>query len=230
MCKIAYVIHGSSWLTLCMLVVRLPSRRRVGLCPDRLHPSLPVRSLKEFIAFAKTKPGELVYSSSGQAGTSHVVAELFNEVVGIKAVHATYKGSPPAVQAVVAGECQFLFNNIGVSQPLVRAGRLRGLAVTGEKRSPVLPDVATMGEMGIRGLEEAYTWLGLLAPINTPPAVITKLNTEIVRIMRSAEMEKRVFNDGYVMVANTPVQFRNEIQAEVVTWAKVIRARGIKAE
>jgi tripartite-type tricarboxylate transporter receptor subunit TctC len=195
-----------------------------------IHPSVPVRSLKEFIAFGKSKPGQMIFGSSGQGGTSHVVAELFNEVAGIKALHVPYKGTAPALQAVMSGEAHYIFNNIGVSQPHVLSGRLKGLAVTGEKRSPALPDVPTTGEMGIRGLEDAYTWLGLLAPANLPQAIIARLSTEVIRIMRTPEMEKRLFNDGYLLVANTPAQFKSEIQAEVTTWSRVIRERGIKAE
>ena len=195
-----------------------------------IHPSVPARSLKEFIAFAKARPGQLAYASSGHAGTSHLVGELFNEVAGIKATHVPYKGTTPALQAVMSGETQYIFNNIGVSQPFVLAGRLRGLGVTGEKRSPALPDMPTMGEMGVRGLEDAYTWLGLLAPANLPQAIVAKLNTEVSRIMRTPEMEKRVANDGYVLALNTPAQFRSEIQAEVATWSRVIRSRGIKPE
>ena len=195
-----------------------------------IHPSIPARSLKEFIAFGRSRPGQLIFASSGQAGTSHVVGELFNEVAGIKAVHVPYKGTTPAIQALMSGESHYIFNNIGVSQPHVLSGRLRGLAMTGEKRSPVLPDVPTMGEMGIRGLEGAYTWLGLFGPVNLPQALVSKLNAEVIRIMRTPEMEKRVFNDGYVLVANTPAQFKSEIQAEIATWSRVFRERGIKAE
>ncbi len=195
-----------------------------------VHPSVPIRSLKEFIAFGKSRQGQLIYASSGQGGTSHVVAELFNEVAGIKATHVPYKGTTPAVQAVMSGEAHYIFNNIGVSHPQVLAGKLKGLAITGEKRSPALPDVPTMEEMGIRGLQDAYTWLGLLAPVNLAPAILTKLSTEVIRIMRTPEMEKRVLNDGYMPVANTPAQFKSEIQAEVVTWSRVIRQRGIKTE
>lgn len=195
-----------------------------------VHPSVPARSVKEFIAFGKSRPGQLTFASSGQAGTSHVVAEFFNEVTGIKAVHVPYKGTAPALQAVISGEGHYIFNNIGVSHPLVLAGRLRGLAVTGEKRSPALPDVPTMAEMGVRGLEDAYTWLGLLAPANLPQQILAKLTAEVSRIMRTPEMQKRVLNDGYVLAVNTPEQFRSEIQAEVTTWSRVIRERGIKAE
>ena len=195
-----------------------------------IHPSVPARSLKEFIAFGKARPGQLVFASSGQAGTSHLIGELFNEIAGIKATHVPYKGTTPALQAVMSGETQYIFNNIGVSQPLVQAGRLRGLAVTGEKRSPALPDMPTMAELGVRGLEDAYTWLGLLGPANLPPPIVTKLGAEVARIMRTPEVEKRVANDGYVLVLNTPAQFRSEIQAEVETWSRVIRQRGIRPE
>ncbi|MCC6533971.1 MAG: tripartite tricarboxylate transporter substrate binding protein [Burkholderiales bacterium] len=195
-----------------------------------VHPSVPVRSLAELIAFGKSRPGQLIFASSGQGGASHVVAEWFNEVAGIKATHVPYKGTTPAVQAVIAGESHYIFNNIGVSHPHVLSGRLKGLAVTGEKRSPALPQVPTLLESGIRGLEDAYTWLGLLAPANLPPAILTKLSTEVTRFMRTPEMEKRILNDGYVPVANAPAQFKSEIQAEVVAWARVIRERGIKPE
>lgn len=195
-----------------------------------VHASLPVRTLKEFIALGRARSGQLIFASSGQGGTSHLVAELFNDVAGIKATHVPYKGTGPALQALTGGETHYIFNNIGVSQPLVQAGRLRGLAVTGEKRSPALPDIPTLGELGIRGLEDAYTWLGMLAPANIPQAVLAKLSSEVIRVMRTPEMEKRVLNDGYVPVANTPAQFRSELQAEVVTWSRIIRERGIKPD
>jgi tripartite-type tricarboxylate transporter receptor subunit TctC len=195
-----------------------------------IHPSIPARSLQDFAAFGKSRPGQLVFASSGQGGTSHLVAELFNQAVGIKATHVPYKGTSPALQAVMSGETHYIFNNIGVSQPHVLSGRLRGLAVTGDKRSPALPGAPTMAELGVKGLEDAYTWLGLLAPANLPAAILAKLGTEVVRIVRTPEMEKRILNDGYVPVANTPAQFRSEIQSEVATWSKVVRDRGIRLE
>lgn len=195
-----------------------------------VHPSIPVRTLNEFIAFGKAKRGQLIYASSGQGGVSHVVTELFNSAAGIKATHVPYKGAAPALNAVVAGETHYLFNNIGVAQPQVLAGRLRGLAVTGDKRSPALPQMPTIAEAGIRGLENAYTWLGILGSAKMPAPVLVKLNTEIVRIMRTPEVEKRVINDGYVLVANTPAEFKNEVKLEIAIWSKVVRERGIKAE
>jgi tripartite-type tricarboxylate transporter receptor subunit TctC len=141
-----------------------------------------------------------------------------------------YKGTTPAIQATVAGETHYLFNNIGVSQPLVAAGKLRGLAITGEKRSPALPEMPTLAEQGIRGLESAQTWLGLLAPANLPQPLLAKLHAEVTRIMKTPEIEKRIQTDGYVLALNTPEQFRNELKAEVATWSRVIKQRGIRAE
>jgi tripartite-type tricarboxylate transporter receptor subunit TctC len=195
-----------------------------------VHPSIPTRSLIEFIAFARSKPKQLNYASSGQGGYSHLTAELFNAAAGIKAIHVPYKGAAPALQAVLTGEAHYLFNNIGTSQPFVIAGKLRGLAVTGEKRSPALPDVPAIAEAGIHGLENAYTWLGLFGPAQLPPAVFGKLSAEVIRIMRMPEIGRRVLNDGYEVVASTPAQFTRDMQAEVATWSRVIREHGIKAE
>lgn len=195
-----------------------------------VHPSVPARSLKEFIAFAKARPGQLVYSSSGMAGMSHVAIELLADAAGIKAIHSPYKGPTPALQAVVAGEAHFLLNNIGMSQGLVAAGKLRGLAITGEQRAPVLPEVPTMTELGIRGLETVNTWVGLFGPAQLPQPIVSKLSSEVTRIMRTRETEKRVLSDGYVPVVNTPAQFKSEVQHEVETWSRVIRERGIKSE
>lgn len=195
-----------------------------------VHPAIPARSLAEFIAYAKSKPRQLNYASSGQGGYSHLTAELFNGTAGIDAVHVPYKGAAPALQAVLAGEAQYLFNNIGTAQPFVAGGKLRGFAVTGANRAPAAPDVPTLAESGIRGLEEAYTWLGLLGPAQLPPAILGKLSAEVIRIMRQPDIGKRVLNDGYEVVASAPAQFTRDMQAEVATWSRVIREKGIKAE
>lgn len=195
-----------------------------------VHPSLPVRTVAQFVALAKSRPDQLNYASSGQGGTSHLVALLFGTAAGISAGHVPYKGAAPALQSVLAGETQYLFNNVGASQPFVKAGKLRGLAITGDKRLQALPDVATLNELGIRGLEDAYTWLGMLAPPKLPAAISAKLNAEIVRIMRTPEVEKRVFNDGFQTVANAPAQFAAEMQSEISTWSRLVRVKGIKAE
>ena len=195
-----------------------------------VHPSIPARSLSGFIALARSKPGLLNYASSGQGGYSHLTAELFNAAAGIKAIHVPYKGAAPALQAVLTGEAHYLFNNIGTSQAFVTAGKLRAFAVTGEKRSPAVPDVPAVAEAGIRGLENAYPWLGLFGPAQLPAAVLGKLSAELIRIMRLPDISKRVLNDGYEVVASTPAEFTREMQAEVATWSRVIGEHGIKAE
>ena len=179
---------------------------------------------------SRARPGQFNYASSGQGGTSHIVSELFNAAAGIKASHVPYKGAAPALQSVMTGEAQYLFNNIGTSQSFVLAGKLRGFAVTGEKRSPALPDVPTIAEAGIAGLENAYTWSGLFGPPGMPAPVVDKLSAELIRIMRLPEVGKRILNDGYEVVASTPSQLIRDMQSEVATWSRVIRERGIKAE
>ncbi len=195
-----------------------------------VHPSVPVRSLKEFIAFAKARPGQLNFSSSGQGGYSHIVGEMLNSTAGIKTVHVPYKGASPAMLAVVTGEAHFKFDNVGIAQPHVRNGKLRGLAITGAGRSPAVPEVPTMAEGGLKGFEGVYTWLGLLGPARLPQTVVGTLGNEIARIMRLPEIRKRVLNDGYETVGNMPQQFKDSIESEVTAASRLIREIGIKAK
>jgi tripartite-type tricarboxylate transporter receptor subunit TctC len=195
-----------------------------------VHPSLPSRTLGEFVNHAKASSGKLNYASSGEGGYSHLAALIFNAALGIKATHIPYKGAAPAQLAVVAGEAQYRFDNIGTSHPLVIAGKLRGLAITGKTRASAVPDVPTASESGVRGLEEIYTWLGLLGPPRLPEALARKLSTEVIRIMRTSEIAKRVANDGYELVASAPVQFKTDMQAEATTLGRVIREQGIKVQ
>ena len=193
--------------------------------------SLPVRTVSEFVAYAKSRPAKsLSYASSGLGGLSHIVSEVFNAAVGIEAIHVPYKGAAPAQQAVMGGEAQYRFDNIGVSQPFVLAGRLRGLAITGVNRMPAAPDVPTFAESGVRGLENMYTWLGMLGPAHLPPAIANKLSTEVIRIMHDPELVKRIVNDGYEVVASEPARFASDMQAEVVVSTRIIKEKGIKAE
>jgi tripartite-type tricarboxylate transporter receptor subunit TctC len=195
-----------------------------------VHPSVPVRSLKEFIAFAKARPGQLNYSSSGQGGYSHIVGEMLNVTAGIKTVHVPYKGASPAMLAVVTGEAHFKFDNVGISQPHVRNGKLRGLAITGAGRSSALPDVPTMAEEGLKGFEDVYVWLGLLGPARLPQSIVGTLANEIIRIVGLAEFRQRVLNDGYDPVGNTPRQFKDSIEAELAAASRLVRAIGLKAK
>ena len=195
-----------------------------------VSPSVPGKTVAEFITAAKAKPRAFNYASSGQGGVSHIAAELFNGAVGIEAVHLPYKGASPAQQAVIAGEAQYRFDNIGVSQPLVAAGRLRGLAITGVNRAAVLPEVPTLAELGIKGLESAYTWLGLLGPAKLPAALVSKISNDTINVMRQPEMAKRLASDGYELVASSPEQFVRDMKAEITVSAEIIRRRGIKLQ
>lgn len=194
-----------------------------------INASIPARTVAEFVAYAKSRPGQLAYASVGQGSNSHLAGEIFNSITGVDAIHVPYKGATPAQLAVISGEAHYRFDNVGTSQPFVTAGKLRGLAITGARRLPAVPDVPTMAEAGVKGVE-IYTWLGLFGPAALPPPVLNKLSVEVTRIMNLPETKKRVVNDGYELVASTPAQFRSDIQAEVVTSLRVIRERGIKAE
>jgi tripartite-type tricarboxylate transporter receptor subunit TctC len=194
-----------------------------------INAAIPARTVADFVAYARSRAGKLAYASVGQGSNSHLAGEIFNSVTGIDAIHVPYKGATPAQQAVIAGEAQYRFDNVGTSQPFVIAGKLRGLAITGARRLPAVPDVPTMAEAGVQGVE-IYTWLGLFGPSELPPAVLNQVSAEVTRIMNLPETRKRVFNDGYELVASTPARFRSDIEAEVVTSSRVIRERGIKAE
>ena len=195
-----------------------------------INPAIPARTLAEFVAYAKLRPKKLNYSSSGQGSYSHIAGEILNAAAGIDAVHLPYKGAAPALQAVIGGEAQFRFDNVGTSQPFVVAGKLRGLAVTGVKRAQAIADIPTMTEAGINGFDGVYTWLGLLGPAHLPPAIVSRLSAEVARIMHLPEIAKRVLNDGYEVVESTPAQFRNDMQTEMLASMRMIRERGIRAE
>ncbi len=193
-----------------------------------VHPSLPVRNIRELIALAKAKPGQLNYSSVGTGSGGHLACELFNLAAGTNIVHVPYRGAAPAQTALVSGEAQMMCDSVGYSQPLVAAGKLRGLAVTGAHRSAAVPEVPTLLELGLR--VEAYIWLGLLGPPALPAATVTRLNTEVVRVMNLPEVRERVVNGGSDIITDTPEQFANEMHDESVTWTRVIRDKGIRSE
>jgi len=191
-----------------------------------VHPALPVHSLAEFIKLAKSRPGELNYSSVGVGSGGHLACELFNIAAGTHIVHVPYNGAAPAQLALVTGETQLMCDSVGNSQPMVVAGKLRGLAVTGAKRSPAVPEVPTLKESGLP--VEAYIWLGLLGPANLPSAIAGKLHDEVVRIMNLPEVRERVLTGGSEVATDTPEEFAAEIRSETEVWAKVIREKGIK--
>ena len=193
-----------------------------------VHPSLPAKSVKELIAFARSHPGQLNYSSSGNGSATHMAGVLFDHMAGVKTVHVPYKGSSPAITDLLAGHIQMRFAALVPILPHVRAGRLRALAVSGPRRFGQMPDVPT-----VRETVPGYTsdiWYGVLVPGATPAPLIARLNAEIVRHLQSAEFRTRLAADGSEPIANSPSEFAAVIQADRQRWSKVIRETGIKLQ
>lgn len=203
----------------------------VSTSPNLLavHPSLPVRSVKELLKLAKTKPGEINYASSGNGGPPHLAAELFKSMANIDMVHVPYKGGPPAVTAVVAGETSLTFGTMLTTLPAAKSGKLRPLAVTAGKRSPVLPELPTVAEAGVAGYE-AVAWYGVLAPAGTPSQVVSRLNVEISRILKEPEINRRLSAEGAELKGGSPEQFAAHIRTEIDKWARVIERAGISID
>jgi tripartite-type tricarboxylate transporter receptor subunit TctC len=193
------------------------------------HPSLPVRSVKDLLALARAKPDVLDCGSAGYGSSTHMAFELFRTMAGVKITHIPYKGTGPALVDVTAGQVQMLFGNVLSSLSPAKAGRLRALAVTTPKRSKVLPDLPTISESGVPGYENS-TWFGVIAPAGTPPAIVGKLNSELVKASQSPEIVERIAPDGGEPVGNTPEQFGRHIATEIARWRKVVKDAGIKIE
>jgi len=191
--------------------------------------SLPVQSVKDLIAMAKAKPGALNYSSAGQGTTQHLAGELFKLRTGTNIVHVPYKGSAPSLTALIAGEVQLSFVNPVAAGPHVKSGRLRALAVAGAKRSALLPDVPTMKEAGVAGVEVPL-WYGLLAPKATPREIVRTLAAAVAKAAHSAEMREQLARDGAEPVGNTPADFDRQLRDEVARWAEVVKVSGARAD
>jgi tripartite-type tricarboxylate transporter receptor subunit TctC len=194
-----------------------------------VNPSLPVKSVADLIALAKAKPGTLNYGSSGIGGLSHLSGALFASLADIRLAHIPYKGGAPAMGDVIGGQIEMLFSTLLQSHAQREAGKLRTLAVTTAKRSPAARELPTMIEAGVPGFEVAG-WYGVLAPAKTPPEIVAKLNTEIVRILHTREVQARLAADGSEPVGNMPQEFASHIKSEVAKWRKVITDAGIKPE
>ena len=193
-----------------------------------VHPSLPARSVKELISLAKARPNQLVYASSGNGTSGHLSMELFKTMTGITAVHIPFKGAGPGTIALVAGEVHMQFASVLPLLPSIQSGRLRALAISGPKRSPALPDVPTVAEF-VPGYE-AVTWYGLLAPAGTPAPIIGRLHAEAVRIANTPEFQERISKDGGTVVGSSPAEFAEYIKADIVKWAKVVKAIGAQVD
>ena len=194
-----------------------------------VHPSVNARSVKELTALAKAQPGKLNVASSGNGTSIHLSAELYKQMAGVDILHVPYKGSAPAVADLLGGQVQMMFDNMPVSLPHAKAGKLRALAVTSLKRSPALPDVPTMDEEGLKGFD-ATSWFGLLAPAGTPKDIITKLNAASVAALATPDMRERLAAQGADPVGNSPDQFAAFIKAEIEKWAKIVKASGARVD
>ena len=192
------------------------------------HPSVPVRNVVQLIALAKAKPGVVKYSSAGSGSLTHLGAELFKYLTHTNILHVPYKGGAAAVIAVVSGESDLSFQTPLAAAGQIAAGRLRAIAVTGTKRLTLLPDVPTVAEAGVSNYE-FQSWVGILAPASTPPAIVTRLNEHIVKAARAPDISERFVREGAEVVASTPEYFRKVIVAETALWNKVIVEMGIRA-
>ncbi|MPZ46367.1 MAG: tripartite tricarboxylate transporter substrate binding protein [Betaproteobacteria bacterium] len=191
-----------------------------------VHPSLPVKTLKDLIAFARARPGQLNYASAGTGTYPHMTYELFLSMAKLKMVHIPYKGTAPAMIDMIAGQVASMAATVITGMPHIRSGRLRPLGITSLKRSDVAPDIPTVSEAGLPGFE-SLQWYGLLAPANTPRDIVNRLHKEMVQVLQSPAIRKRFAVDAVDTVGNTPDEFARHIRAELDKWEKVARGAGI---
>ena len=194
-----------------------------------VNPSVPANSVAELIAYAKANPGKLNFASSGNGTSIHLSGELFKVMAGVQIMHIPYKGSTPALQDLLAGQVQMMFDNLPPSLPQIKAGKLRALAVTSLTRAPALPDVPTLSEAGLPGFE-ASSWFGILAPAGTPAPIVAKLNAEIAKYLATPEAKEKLAKQGANAAGGTPDDFAKHIAAETAKWAKVVKDSGAKID
>jgi tripartite-type tricarboxylate transporter receptor subunit TctC len=193
------------------------------------HPSLPVKSVKELVSFARARPGQINFASAGVGTSPHLSMELFLSMAGVKMVHVPYKGSGQGVIDLLAGHVSVMTPSIFTALGYARASRLRALGVTSAKRASGAPDVPTIAEAGVPGYE-AVQWFGVLAPAGTPPAIVTRLHKEIVRTIRAPEISQKLVSDGADPVGSSPEEFAAFLRSETTKWARVAQEVGIKPE
>ncbi len=203
----------------------------VSVAPNVLvvHPSVPAKSVKELVALARSRPKLLLFAGSGSGSTPHLAGELFNTLAKVEMVHLPYRGSGPAVVGILSGEAGVMFMPTTNAVPLVKAGRLRALAVTTRERVPALPELPTIAESGLKGYE-SNQWYGVLAPAGTPADVLGLLNSHIAKIMQASDMKQRMSNEGLVAIGSTREQFAAHIRTETEKWARVIKASGARVD
>ena len=189
-----------------------------------VHPTLPVKTVKDLIVLAKSRPGQINYASASSGGMPHLAGELFNSMAGVKLVHIPYKGAAPATIDLLAGQVSLMFNNMLSAMPHVKSGKLRAIAVTSAKRSRAIPELPTIADT-VPGFE-ASGWYGAFAPAATPRDIIAKLNTEINRVMRLPDVAQRLAGDGVEAVSMTPAEFGSYLHQEMIKWGKVVKVSG----
>lgn len=194
-----------------------------------VHPSIPVKSVRELVTLARARPGELNYGTAGNGSASHMAMALFESVAQAKLTHVPYKGTGPALAELLGGHLSLMFDVVMTSLPHMQAGRLKPLAVSSLQRSKTVPQLPTVAELGYPGFE-AIVWFGLFAPVNTPGDIVKKVHEEVARSLRSPKMQELLSSQGLEIVASTPAQFGARVAAEIAKWRKVIADAGIKAE
>lgn len=203
----------------------------IAMVPHLLtvHPSMPVKNVKELVALARKRPGEIFYGSGGAGSSIHLAAVLFLDLAKVNMTHVPYKGGGPAMTGVLSGETQVIFPTMQSAMPLVKAGRLRPIAISTETRSPALPDVPTVAESGVPGYN-ATGWYAMFAPTGTPQAAIDRLHAEVVKILNVPETKQRLASEGAVAVGNTPAEFDKFVRFEISKWTKIIRDLKLKVD
>ena len=194
-----------------------------------VHPSLPVTTVKQLIAFAKARPGQINYASAGNGSTHHLSGELLKSMAGIDIVHVPYKGTGPALTGLVSGEVSITFSTVTSIQPHVKAGRVKALAVTTPKPSPMMPGVPSLAESALPGFE-MLSWFGLLAPAAAPPAIVTRMNTEVAKVLALPEIKAALAAQGLETKGGTPAQFGDYIKSEIAKISKIAKTAGVKAD
>jgi tripartite-type tricarboxylate transporter receptor subunit TctC len=194
-----------------------------------VHPSVQAKTVEEFIALARAKPGTLNYSSAGSGTSNHLAGELLRSMTGIDIVHIPYKGSAPALNDLVSGQVAMMFDLVLTAAPHVRSGAVRGLAVTGAQRSSALPALPTVAESGVPGYEVS-AWFGIFAPAGVPQPAVQRLNAEFVKALREPDLRQRLASQGAEPLTSTPAEFAAYLRSEIDKWAKVVKAAGMKPD
>ena len=194
-----------------------------------VHPSLPVKNVKELIALGKSRPGSLVYASAGHGSITQLATELFNDMAGIRMVHVPYKGTGPAITDTISGQTQVLFGNVATTLPHIKSGRLKAIAVSTATRIDAARDLPTVAESGLPGYESVSCY-GLIAPRNLPRPIVDRINGEVNRILKLKEMTERLAADGVSPAGGTPEQYLALIRRDIETWGRIVRKSGIKVE